>query len=175
MTISTVWRRATERVWTGVRGVMPVSFDLAEEFGGAPLHGAPVDQAEAARLAPQEDVLGDRAVLQQGELLVDDADSGRLRLGGVGEGAGGAVEGEPPAVRNVLPGEDLHQGRLAGAVLPHQGVHLARPQVEIDVVEDAHPQETLGHALHRQHRDWLLGQRSAEQSPPGPLTCQGTK
>ena len=38
-----------------------------------------------------------------------------------------------PAVRRVHPGDDLHEGRLAGAVLADDGVHLTRPHVEVDV------------------------------------------
>ena len=34
----------------------------------------------------------------------------------------------------VEPIEDRHQGRLAGAVLPQQGVHLTAAQVEVDPV-----------------------------------------
>ncbi len=42
-------------------------------------------------------------------------------------------------VRVVEAVEDAHQRRLAGAVLPEQRVHLAGPEVEVDVVvgEDA--------------------------------------
>jgi hypothetical protein len=34
------------------------------------------------------------------------------------------------------PDEDVHQGALAGAVLPEQGVDLARRHVEVDVREN---------------------------------------
>ena len=37
-------------------------------------------------------------------------------------------------VRVVEPVEDVHQRRLAGAVLAEQRVHLALAQVEVDVV-----------------------------------------
>src|SRR5215218_8654643 len=44
----------------------------------------------------------------------------------------------------VQPVEDVHQGRLAGAVLPEQGVDLSTPQLEVDgVVGDQRP-EPLG-------------------------------
>ena len=45
-----------------------------------------------------------------------------------------AVHQDLALVGLVEPVEDVHQGRLAGAVLAEQGVHLARPQVEVDVV-----------------------------------------
>ena len=48
-----------------------------------------------------------------------------------------AVEPDLALVGLVQPVEDVHQGRLAGAVLPEQGVDLSTPQLEVDrVVRD---------------------------------------
>jgi hypothetical protein len=44
--------------------------------------------------------------------------------------------------------EHLHQGRLAGAVLAHDGVDLARAQVEIDAVQDFDAHKALGDPPH---------------------------
>ena len=52
------------------------------------------------------------------------------------------------AVRPVEPGQDAHQRRLAGAVLPDQGVHLAPGAVEIDVVVGDHLPEALADVAH---------------------------
>ena len=41
---------------------------------------APVDEAQAARLAAHEDVLGDRAEGDEVDLLIDGADAADLRL-----------------------------------------------------------------------------------------------
>src|SRR5437763_7969673 len=46
-------------------------------------------------------------------------------------------------IRTVEPGDDVGEGGLAGAVLPQQGVDLAGPGLEIDVVVGDH----LGKAL----------------------------
>ena len=58
-----------------------------------------------------------------------------------GAGGGGGAVGQRLAVdqhlalaRRVHAVEDLHQRRLAGAVLAEQGVDLAGPHVEVDVV-----------------------------------------
>ena len=69
--------------------------DLLEQLGGAPLHRLDVDDAVARRLAVDEDVLGDRAVGQEVELLEDDRDAGRLRLDRVGEVLRLAVDQRP--------------------------------------------------------------------------------
>ena len=45
-----------------------------------------------------------------------------------------AVDQDLALVRLVEPVEDVHQRRLAGAVLAEQRVHLALAQVEVDAV-----------------------------------------
>ena len=45
-----------------------------------------------------------------------------------------AIERISPAVRLRQPVEDVHQRRLAGAVLTEQRVDLARAHIEVDVV-----------------------------------------
>ncbi len=52
--------------------------DGGEQLGRALAHRPAVDQPAAQRLAAEEHVLGDRALGQQVELLVDDADAGGL-------------------------------------------------------------------------------------------------
>ena len=44
-----------------------------------------------------------------------------------------AVEQDPPLVGVVEPRQELHERRLAGAVLAHEGQHLARVQGEAQV------------------------------------------
>ena len=47
---------------------------------------------------------------------------------------GTALDLDRPGVRRLHPVEDLHQGRLAGAVLPDDGVDGPTPYVEVHVV-----------------------------------------
>ena len=54
-----------------------------------------------------------------------------------------AVEQDLARVRVVQPVEDVHQRRLAGAVLAEQRVHLALAELEVDVVVGEHPGELL--------------------------------
>ena len=52
-----------------------------------------------------------------------------------------------PGVGPVEPGEDVGQRGLAGAVLAEEGVDLAGPHLEVDVVVGDHPAgEALGDA-----------------------------
>ena len=60
-----------------------------------------------------------------------------------------AVEEHPARVGPVDAGDDLDQRRLAGAVLAHQRVDLAGPEVERDVVERLDAGEGLARVLDR--------------------------
>jgi hypothetical protein len=50
------------------------------------------------------------------------------------------------------PGEHLDQGRLPGAVLAEQAVHLTGADVEVDTVQRAHARERLRDPVHLQQR-----------------------
>src|SRR5207249_4144555 len=103
-----------------------------------------------------------RAVGEERELLVDDADA---VLGGLPRGVDGrllAVELDRARVGPDGSGEDLHQGRLAGAVLADDGVDRAAAGLE------AHVQERLDAAVpfrEAADRDGVGG-RAALALPP---------
>ncbi len=98
----------------------------AEEALRLGVHRRPVDAAAAAEeLAPHEDVLHDREVGEERRLLVDHRDACVLGVGRRAEVDAVATEQEVAAVAAVHAGDDLDQRRLAGAVLPHQGVDRA--------------------------------------------------
>src|SRR5690606_39149207 len=97
----------------------------------------------AVRLAAQEDVLLDRQVGDQVELLVDEHDPGRLRLVRVPERHGRAVQADLARARGQVAGQRLHEGRLAGAFLAHQRMDLAGPDVYVDAVHDLDGSERL--------------------------------
>ena len=65
---------------------------------------------------------------------------------------GSPAQTDLPGVRTVGPGEHLDERRLAGTVLAQQAVHLARGDVEIDLVERANAGELLDDAAHLQQR-----------------------
>src|SRR5882724_1088799 len=112
-------------------------------------HPLPVDEPpRPARLASQEDVLGDREVRHQVELLVDDA---HTRVDhGARAGAAHLLAAQPDLalVRAVDSGQDLHERGLPGPVLTRQRVDFRRVQVEVDAVERADAGEALADAAH---------------------------
>ena len=55
-----------------------------------------------------------------------------LRLGRRAEQHVASVDANRAFVSQVQPGHDFYQGALAGAVLTHQRVHLAREQRQAD-------------------------------------------
>ncbi len=97
-------------------------------------------------LAAQDDVLPDRQVVGQHEVLVHHADAARDGVAGSVELDQLAVDGDGALVGALHPVEDLHQGRLAGAVLTHQGVHGAAGDGDVDVVVGHDAGEALGDA-----------------------------
>ena len=116
--------------------------DLLDPAGG----GAGVEPAEGARLRAEHHVLQDGQVVGQHEVLVDHADAGGDRLGRGVEADLPPVDGDGALVRLLHAVEDLHQGRLAGAVLPDDGVHRAGPHDDLDVGVGHHAGEALGYA-----------------------------
>jgi hypothetical protein len=60
-----------------------------------------------------------------------------------------AADDDLPAVAVVDAHQDVHQRRLAGAVLADEGVNLAREDIEVDAVEGEHAGECLDDATHR--------------------------
>ena len=105
-------------------------------------------------LVAQEQVLRDRQVAHQRELLVDDDDAAFLAGLDVLEVARLAVEEDLAVVVAVRidAAEHLHQRRLAGAVLATDRMDLAAADREVDVVEREDTRELLGDGPHVQDR-----------------------
>jgi hypothetical protein len=129
--------------------------DGGERRGRAAAHVPPAHERSAHRLDAQQDVLHDRQVRREGELLVDHRHPGRPAVGGRARGVRLRAEAHRAGVRPHRAGEDLHQGALARAVLADQRVHLAGPHRQVDAVQrdrraerladPGHVQEGVGH------------------------------
>ena len=117
--------------------------EIADEGVGIesePIALADLDD-EVARRLPVEpaafaegDVLPHPQLVDEAEVLVHHADAergGRLRIGDV---LLAAVDRDRAAIGRDEPDEDLHQRRLAGAVLAEHAVDLAALEVEVDAV-----------------------------------------
>jgi hypothetical protein len=121
--------------------------ELVEQIGGLLAKLAPADDLTGIRFPPDEDVLFDREVGHEVELLIDDGDAEVLRLARAVEHDRLPVEDDLAGVRLIDPGEDLHQGALAGAVLADQPQDLAGMDFETDVLQRQHAGEALGDPL----------------------------
>src|SRR3712207_3264779 len=105
-----------------------------------------VQPAALRGLAAEDHVLQDGEVVGQHEVLVDHPDAGGDGVRRAAEVHRTAVDEDLPLVRAVLAVEGLHQRRLAGAVLAHDGVHLATADPQLDVLVRHHTREALGDA-----------------------------
>ena len=111
---------------------------------GLARHRPPAHYAgTGGRLVAEEHVLGHAQGRDDRQLLVDHADPGGQRI------ASGAEMDRPPVdthlavIAGVDPGDDLHQRRLARAVLAHEAMHLAGQQRKVDARQRGHAAERL--------------------------------
>ena len=132
---------------------------------------AAVDEAQPPRLAPQRDVLGHREVRDQVQLLVDDADAAPVRIARAGDLHQLAVQPDLARVPGLGAAQDLHERRLAGAVLAQQDVHLARAHLQVHPVQRDHAGEALADALHLQGGRGVSGWWGSQ----GPLRAAGVR
>ena len=107
----------------------------------------------------EHDVLPDREVVGEQEVLEDHADAGRDRVGRRAEVLFDAVDDDRALVGPVGAVERLHQRRLARAVLADDGVDRAGANREVDAVVGHDAREALddvpqldGGALGRRRR-----------------------
>ena len=94
-------------------------------------------------LAAQEDVLVDRELRHQVELLVDHGDAASLGLARVAEGRRLPVEQHLALELGVDAAHDPHERGLAGAVLADEPVDLPDVDVERHVLEATTPGKRL--------------------------------
>ncbi len=111
----------------------------------------PVDDGEAAdapaRFAAEIDVLVDRHVPGEGKVLIDHLYADRTGVAWAVEADGSSLEKELAGARRVEPGEDLHQRRLAGAVVADDAEHFAALQLQADGIERGDRAEILRYPL----------------------------
>ena len=141
------------------------------------VHRIDVDPPPSAqRLPADEDVLGDREVREHDRLLVDDRDAGVACCGRALQHDLIAVDSEAAAVGKVHTAEDLHERGFAGAVLTYERVHLARVQIDRDVLEGSDRAECLRRVFERED-GLLFGHltretgRAGEGVPPARPMC----
>ena len=127
LAISTSWRWASERSATGVSASKSTPSRSSSGVTCA-LDRRPVDQLQRPaqdRLAPDHHVGRHVEIVEEVELLVHEGDAGRHGAGDRERAVLGAVDADRAFARLDDAAQDLHQGRLAGAVLADQRQHLA--------------------------------------------------
>ena len=144
LAISTSCCWAGERRSTGVSGSASRPTRASRSTDLAPQLAA-IDQAPPPDgLSGREDVLRDAQRPEEAALLEDDGDPGPLGVMLVGEGGELAtIPFQGPAVGMMDPGQDMHEGALAGPVLSDQGMDLAAADLQVDSVECADARESL--------------------------------
>ena len=134
-----------------------VQADARQQVDRAATGLGPVDAERALDLVAQEDVLGDRELGDERELLVDDHDPGVLAGLDVLEADlfAEVVDLTLVGAVGVHPREHLHQCRLARTVLPADRVDLPGTNLHAHPVQGPDPREHLGDRPHLQD-DWAV-------------------
>ena len=129
---------------------MPASSRSSNSPAAAPA-GDDRCQSRARQLPRRENVLGDREIAKQIQLLKDDADAVLGGVGGVCEHDGLSVEQNPTERRAFDAGDDFHQRRFAGAVLADEHIDRAATDFEIGLFDRDRAGIDFRHALEPKH------------------------
>src|SRR4029079_10298165 len=119
-----------------LRRVDAVEPESLEELARLPAQRSARDgHQRGPRFPAKPDVLGDRQVRNERQLLEDRSNAGPRGLLGADRGERAPVDAQRPAVRAERTDEDLDQRALSGAVLAEQRMDLTAARAEIDPVE----------------------------------------
>src|SRR5215472_8827225 len=145
--ISTICRLAIESVRTCLR--VERDRESVEQGTRAAVELAVTDHPERIdRLASDPDILRDGHGRHQVQFLMDHGDAVLERLSWRAQLQLAAEEPQLAGIRGDDPRDDLHESRLAGAVLADQGVHGAAVNPHRDIIECDHAREALADVSH---------------------------
>ena len=122
---------------------------------GICLHAPAIHQTQwpcPPRLAAEEDVAGDVQCLDHLALLMDDADAQTSRIRRSVHHHWHTLERDGARVRPMDAAENLHQRRLARAVLADEADNLSSRHVEVHSIEGGDAGKLLGHRRRVQER-----------------------
>ena len=144
-----------------LRGGVDIESHAGEHFVGpldrlVPIHGNAV-----ADFMTEKDILIYREFGDEGQLLIDDPDTGFLAVGDVPEGLQFALEVNVTRIGAIGPDatQHLHQRGLPRAVFPYQAMDLAFGDAKTDVVQSSYTRKFLGDITHFQN--WGIHNASA--------------
>ncbi len=159
LAISTICRRDSGRSLTSAIGWMSVAPARASASSAMRRWARRSISPNLVGGLLMRDVVGDREVGNERQLLEDADDAGAVGGGGRVEGDLRAVEHDAPGVGPDDAGQNLDQRRLAGAVLAEDRVNPPGGDGEISLLQRAHAAVALRHALHAQDRGARLHSR----------------
>src|SRR5262249_35339945 len=134
----------------------------------------PVEKAARPRqLVTEKQVGRDVEPGDEVELLEDGGDAGRLGVAWAREPNRLAIHPDLAPIRGDHARDNVHQGRLAGAVLAEQPVDLAELEVEVDGAHGVHAAEPLVDAAHLEQRK-RLGHTGGPAAQPQDSRCRIT-
>ena len=166
LAISTICRRDSGRSLTGARGWMSSQPSRASSSLGAPPLRAAVDQAEPARRVGDADIVGDREVGHQRQLL-EDADDAGARWPPPGSAKRDRLAVEPHLALVGLrrrPTMILISVDLPAPFSPSTAWIEPAPAGEVDLLQRPHAAIALGDAAQLQQR--RRGRASSSAMPP---------
>ena len=94
-----------------------------------------IDHAITSRKFPEEQILGDRQIVDQVELLHDHSDTGAMRVQNRIWLIGTAEPLHIAAVGCRYAAYDIAKGCLARAVSAHQRMHFPSGQVQVGIIQ----------------------------------------
>ncbi len=115
-----------------------------QQRAGPLLHRDLVEDGEAPDLPAEEEVADDIEVVAERQVLVDRGDAQLLGVLRPVDADRASLPLDRALVRLVHPGDGLHQGGLAGAVVADQGEHFTGADLQLDVGERLDGAEPLG-------------------------------
>ena len=147
-----LWRWPPDRFSTLSARARHADAELREHLRRVRVHRRLVHERHAEhaphRLAAEQEVAGDVDRVAERQVLIDHLDPLAAGIGGRGEADFAAVEKDPAGIGNDGAGEDLAQGRLAGAVVADEAEDLAGAQHEVDAIERLDGAVALADVLH---------------------------
>ena len=132
-------------------GRVDVDAQLVEKFLRFFVHAGVVNQEALFELPADKDVLGNGQMVHHVQFLVNDDDTGFLRLPGVMEFDFLSFIGDGPFIFGIDAGQHLHQGGFARAVLSHQRVYFSLAHLQIHMIQCMYAGEGLVDPLHCQN------------------------
>lgn len=125
-----------------------VRIDRTAEIGdclaGAGAHGAVVHHGAPAHFAAEIDVLRHRQIRGQQYFLMHENDAAMFGIHRTAQRNGFAVDADFAARRLFIAGQQLHQRRLAGAILANDRMDLTGAHRDLYILENLYRPEGLG-------------------------------